>query len=217
MRKFILKTGIYSVLLTMLIFLLIRQYSSGVEKKTFRNYDIETNLFLISKNQQYEYVFMGISHARNFSQHKNHLRIEKLLGGRILNLGRGGGLVGTAAEHSYLRYFYSMGNQTDKLIYILSPPMLFSENLEQNPNAFQDEPFKPGFFFLYLTSNGKNVAQQLYFYLYSKMKKRYKHLAPWSADSLTHSLSAIDTIAINEGLKLAYPGGLDQEGINTRK
>jgi hypothetical protein len=43
------------------------------------------------------------------------------------------------------------------------------------------------------------------------MGKRYQHLTPWSADSMAISLPGIDTTAINEGLKLAYPQGLDMD------
>jgi hypothetical protein len=210
MKRFLIKILTYFFVLAGLIFLLVFLFSRPIDRKVFRNYETESNLFLIEENQNYDFLFMGISHARNFSRHKNHLITEKILGGSILNLGRGGGLISTAAEYTYLRYFCSKGNTAQTLIYVLTPPMLYSGNLENNANAFAEEPFKIRFFFQYLCSDGKNKSQQLYTYLHSKMGSHWKKLGPWSADSLTVSLSAIDTAKINSGIKVAYPRGLDR-------
>lgn len=211
MTRFSIKILIFCIALTGIVFSIIKVYSLPTEKNNFKNYETESNLFFIDKDQKYDFVFMGISHARNFSRHKNHLRTEEILGGRLLNLGRGGGLVGASGEHAYLRYFYSKGNETKKLVYVISPPMLYSEKLEQNSNVFVNEPFKIKFFFQYLSSRGTNVPEQLYYFLHSKLEARWKKMKPWSADSMTRIITSIDTVAINNGMHLAYPNGLDEE------
>jgi len=209
MGRFLLKIFLFAIIVISIIFGAAKILSLKNENKSFANYDTDDNLYTIKRNEHFDFLIMGISHARNFTRHKNHLRVEKILNKKFINLGRGGGKCGPAAEYAYLQHFFSRGNKTDYVLYVPTPPMMFSDYLNVNSSIFEMEPFRVNFFFQYLFSEGKNKKQQLYYYITSKFKPQWENLKSVSMDSVGWHLEKYDTAAINLGFKQAYPNGLD--------
>jgi hypothetical protein len=85
MKKFILKIFLFAILSVITLIILVVVSSEIVKHRNFKNYQTEGNLLVLQEDKHYDIALLGISHARNFSRHKNHLRIEKILNKSMLN------------------------------------------------------------------------------------------------------------------------------------
>lgn len=93
------------------------------------------------RNEHFDYVFMGTSHARYFSITKpNHETVERLLGGKLLNIAQNA--AGPHIQSVYLSYFLSRGNSADTIIYLVDPWAVAHETWNRT-FTFQREPFRP--------------------------------------------------------------------------
>jgi hypothetical protein len=205
MKKIILK----SILFTFIMLSIILSYSYIISiiitNRNFQNHETESNLIIIKENEKFDLAFMGISHARNFSRHKNHLRIENILKKHIINFGQGRGACSVNEQFFYLDYFYKKGNSVNTIFYILTPPMLFSETLSKASNTFIEEPFKFDFFIRYLFfKNSENKGQRLFYYVRSKFTPYWLKYKPYSLERMSDKLEKIDSIKVIKGMKSAY-------------
>lgn len=211
MKKFITHLIVYIFIFLLILFSWLNITSTIVKNRNFENYETESNTLIIGSEKKYDLIFMGISHARNFSRHKNHLRIEKILNKKIINLGQGGNICGVNEQFFYLTYFYSSDNCSETLIYILSPSLLFSETLPIASNTFNKEIFDINFFIDYLFFNSENKFQRLREYIVTKLQSKWLNYYPHSLDEKKDSLVKIDSLKIKRGLNYAYKGGLNMK------
>jgi hypothetical protein len=212
MKKYILNTIAFILLFITIVITLAVISSAIVKNRGFRNWETESNLLMMKKNHHYDLAFIGISHARNFSRHKNHLRLEQILGGKdIINLGKGSSLCGTSMLTFYMDYFYSRNNSCDTIIYVLSPSMMYAKFLDRATNSFNDEPFEFDFLFQYLHTDLSNKYERLYYYIRSKLTIEWLRTKPYSKESMDYKLDSLDPSAIKEGMKLAYLDGNQAE------
>jgi hypothetical protein len=188
----------------MSVFLLAKITSIIVKNRHFKNYETESNLLVINKNKSYDILIAGISHARNFSRHKNQLRVEKILNKSTINIGQGGGICGAEEQYFYLDYFYHKKNKTKKVLYVLSTPILFSQSLPMASNTFNYETFEFDFFYRYLFVKTQNKGQRLFYYVKSKFDKKWFKLKPAKADFKSDSLLKVDTVEVKNGQKKAF-------------
>lgn len=214
MKRFILNTLLYLVLLALSLFVVLTVLSKIVDRREFKSYNTESNLLLMEENQHYDLLFMGISHARNFSRHKNHLRVEKLLDASMYNIAQGLGRCGANEQHFYLDYFYYKGNTASKLVYIISPPLFFSENLTVTSSTFNNETFRFDFFFRYLFFSTENKSQRVTSYVQSKFRKSWFDFNPASKESEERQLENVDMEAVKEGQKMVYTDSLTLDRCN---
>lgn len=92
------------------------------------------------RNEHFDYVFMGTSHARYFSVTKpNHEAVERLLGGSLLNIAQNA--AGPHIQTVYLSYFLSRGNATDTIVYLVDPWAVAHKTWNRT-FTFQREPFR---------------------------------------------------------------------------
>ena len=206
MKYFIIKTFLILLSLLLIIFLTLIVSSAIVRNRGFNNYTSESNTLFFKKNQQYDILIMGISHARNFSRHKNHLRIEKILDSKIINIAQGSGACGVNEQLFFLEYFFKTGNSSSKIIYVLSPPMLFSKTLPIASNTFDNEVFDISFFANYLAFSSENKQARIMSYLQSKFHPSWLFKQPFTKDRENTALVSLDKKAIDEGQDMAYSG-----------
>jgi hypothetical protein len=199
------------------IFVLILLSNEFVKRNTFKNWETESNLLVIKENQQYDALFMGISHARNLSRHKNHLRMESITGKKIINIGRGGYYSGLMTQHLYLKYFYAMGNKAQKVIIVLTPLLMYSYIYDDASNVFEDEPISLKFIQCYLSENNKNTVRQLYYYVIDKLSPQWFLSVPTSLDEKKEYLDSLDRTKVEEGIKAAYLNGMEENVFENRK
>jgi hypothetical protein len=215
MKKFIQLTTGFILLFISIVFLLLIISSSYVKNKGFKNYTTESNTLWLTKDVGYDLLFMGISHARNFSRHKNHLRIEEILDSKIANIGQGSGICGSNEQLFYLDYFYSKGNKASQIIYILSPPLLFSQTLPISTNTFKYEAFEFSFLKRYLSFQSENKNGRIMAYLQRKLNPKWFFNKPFTLERMEKKLDSLDTKKVKRGQDLAYSGSkLDFKRFN---
>ena len=199
MKTFLLKTIIYFSILVFVLAALVYMSNAHVLKRDFQNWNTEGNLFIIKENQSFDLLILGISHAKNFSRHKNHFILEKALNKKIINLGKGGGLSGVYEQYFYLKYFYKKGNKVDTILYVLSPSLLSNKHLGMASNSFVDEPIKGDFFFGYIKSDAYNKKQKIFHALKGKLSLSWLKLKPSEQNGILDKLDSINTEIVKEG------------------
>lgn len=206
MNKFIIKTVLVSISFVLIILIGLMISSELVKKRHFNNYNTESNTLFLESKKQYDIMFMGISHARNFSRHKNHLKVESILNSSIVNIGQGGGACGVNEQLFYLNYFLKKANTTSKIVFVLSPPMLFSETLPIASNTFDNEIFEMQFLLDYLSFRSENKFERVISYLQSKLHPVWLLKQPHTIDGLETALDSLDMNAVSKGQDAAYSG-----------
>ena len=204
MKKYFLKIFLSGLLFLILLISGMLFTSYLVKKRHFRNWETRSSTLFMGKGRQYDLLITGTSHARVFSRYKNHLRIEKILNMSIINIGKGGATSGVNEQFFFLKYFYSQNNSTNKILYFLSTPLLYSEILPVTSNTFNEEPFSFKFFFEYLKFKSENKGLRLLEYCRSKLKLDWITLKPQSGDALLDSLNHIDSTALQMTVKKFY-------------
>ncbi len=217
MKRFIIKTGGYLLLLLAILIIWLLAISAFVDRQTFGNHETDSNLLVLQEGQQYDLLFMGISHARNFSRHHNHQRVEQILGQKILNIGQGNGACGVNEQLFNLDYFYHKKNETNTLVYFISPPLFFSESLALASNTFDQEPFRMDFLQRYWNFPSENHWERVVSYLQSKFSPHWLSHRPFSLEIMAEQMDQIDPKVVAEGQQLAYGTGLNMQRFEKSK
>ena len=197
-----------------LLFIGLITSSYDIVSKGFKNSQTESNTLFLKENESYDVLFLGISHARNFSRYGNHERIEAILNKKIANLGQGSGNCSINEQLFYLDYFYKTGNSTKQVCIVLTPPMLSSETLPVASNTFNKEKFSIPFFTNYLWFKSENKKERIVNYLQSKFSKEWLELKPDNKIGNFQKLQYIDSSKINSGMQLAYGEQINFEQFN---
>jgi len=170
--------------------------------------EVESNLHFINEDEQFDMVMVGISHARNFSRQTNHAITERILNKKILNLGRGGGLCGLNGQQLYLDFFFEKGNKTKEVLFVATPPLLYGTYLDRNEAGYWDEPIRFDFSWFVLKNGNSDKRWQLYQSFTRKLKPSWLSFKKYPNEPNTSQLETVDSIKIEEGMKLAYPEGM---------
>jgi hypothetical protein len=182
--------------------------SALVKSRNFKNFETESNTLFLKGGEHYDIAFLGISHARNFSRHKNHQRIENILDKTVLNLGQGYATCGVNDQKFYLDYYYFRNVKIDTVVYILSPILLYGDYLNKATSTFNMEPFDLDFFKHYLSyKDAENKSSRLVQYVSSKLHPKWLLHFPMRSGEKKEKLLALDTAVVNAGFKLAYLEG----------
>jgi hypothetical protein len=216
MKKFLIQGFIFSILFLALFASVLTVTSSIVKSRNFKIYETESNTLVIKDHEHFDLGFMGISHARNFSRHKNHIRVENILHKKIMNLGQGGGACGVNEQLFYLKYFYAEHNSVDTMIYVLTPVLFYSNTLATASNTFDEECFSLKFFFNYLFFDSENKIQRINQYVRTKLTGKWIYNSPTAKEVIADSVMAIsiakyDSAEVRKGMQVAYPDGLDRK------
>jgi len=204
MKKLISLVLVYAVALLLLILIAVELVSTIVERRNFKNSETESNLLVMKRDSTYGLLFMGISHARNFSRHRNHERTESILKQKILNIGQGGGICGPNEQLFYLQYFYSQNNKVNKIVYVLSPPLMFSLSLPIATNTFHYEPFRIPFVWQYLNFPAENRSARIISMIQFKLTPTWIKHIPFSYPISTGRLEKMDPATVARGQDIAF-------------
>ncbi|MBS4012734.1 MAG: hypothetical protein KGZ97_03085 [Bacteroidetes bacterium] len=218
MIRFIIKICFFLVLFVSIVVAVTYYFSYRiVNKHYFENFDTEENIVIIPKNKHFDILFLGISHARNFTRYGNHDRVEEILNVKMLNLGKGGGKGTIANQHNYLRYFLCEGNSVDHIIYVLTMPMFYSNVMDSKSSEMALEAFSLKYFLISLFGPGINKEQKLYNYLRGKYRNNWKKVEPSCTPNYEKVLGKIDSLVIQKGLDAAYVNGLELDALERNK
>lgn len=208
-RKYIFE-GIILLLLTVGGFLVICLFCNWwTARHSYNINEVESNLYSIKENEQFDLTMIGISHARNFSRRANHKIMEDILQKKVMNLGRGGGLCGLQGQAIYLDFFFSEGNQSEEVLLVASPPLMYGQHLDIVNKALWDEPLRYDFFKYFLKNGGSQKHWQLFYYFRNKLRPSWLKFEKYPFREMTKELKKINPKAIKNGFKLAYPHGLN--------
>ena len=178
-------------------------------RRSFQQWETDSILYVTPKNESYDFVSLGTSRARVFSEFKdNHDFVVRELGMRYLNLAIsfGGGIL---PEKMFLKYFFDRGNHTKAVVFFLDPFMMFSDGSNRYHRFVYYEPFRP-MFLLELFRNDIPI-QRIITYVRSKfgsywfvrgpvVKERDPRVAQRNDTDAEMKLKRMDSL---------YPEGLD--------
>lgn len=205
MKKYILKVFVFGFGIFFFLLILIITSSEIVKKRHFENGETISNTLVFGKNEHYDIMFSGTSHARMFSWRTNHQLVETILNKKIINIGQGGAICGPNEQFFYLKYFYKQNNSVDILVYVLSPPMLYSEIIPLASNTFNAEPFSFKLFYEYLKFDSENKGIRLLDYCRSKLSPHWITLQPQKAhDPVLDSTADPDTSGLRDFVATYY-------------
>jgi len=184
-------------------------------RRSFQQWETDSILYVTPKNESYDFVSLGTSRARVFSEFKdNHDFVVRELGMKFLNLAIpfGGGIL---PEKMFLKHFFDRGNKTKAVVFFLDPFMMFSDGSNKYHRFVYYEPFRPRFL-LELFRNGIPI-QHIITYVRSKfgsywfvrarvVKERDPRVAERKDTDIEMERKRIDGL---------YPDGLD-EGVFKR-
>ena len=213
MKNFVIKTlvTISGVMLLLLLGGVV--VSWFVERNNFENWETESNLLLIEEDEKYDLLFLGMSHCRNFARYSNQVRMEEVLNKEILNLGKGAAKSGVYNQYLYLKYFYNRRNNVKKVVYVLTPILLFSTYLDHASNTYEEEPFNLEFLKFLMDSDSPNKYQQAFYYHRSKFRAAWILHKPRSLPSMDDTLAVYSPQMVEKIFELAYLDGFEQEQI----
>lgn len=180
-------------------------------RRSFQQWETDSILYVTPKNESYDFVSLGTSRGRVFSEFKdNHDFVVRELGMKFLNLAIsfGGGIL---PEKMFLKYFFDRGNHTKAVVFFLDPFMMFSDGSNKYHRFVYYEPFRPRFL-LELFRNGIPI-QRIITYVRSKfgsywfvrgpvVKERDPRVAQRKDTDAEMKLKRMDSL---------YPEGLDRD------
>ena len=208
MERTLLKIGMFLVLNSVLVAtaLFIVHKLEPTYKKY--NWTTEATFSAIPGNQNFDFVLMGTSHAREFSRSGNHKMIETASGKTFFNLSKGSGHGGLLPNLSAWKYFTKRGNWTKHVIYFVDPWVFFSTKWNEENYFLEDEPLKADLFWLAIKSGYS--AEVLINYVKSKLKPSYFSTKPLYDQTNKKFLKTVDTVLILKQNEKNYLDGLDE-------
>jgi len=202
---FIRKLSLFILFNVAVFCLLVYIFNSPIKSFPLRNWETESNLFVIEEGQHYDCVILGASTGRVLSRNGNHITTESLLEKKILNLAQGKGSGGLEKNLLYFSYFLNKSNKTKEVLYFLPPQSLYTDfydNLNMKAEPFRWE------FFLHMI-NMKIDVGTIFNYIQSKISFNWFETA--NIKSNKRVLTSIDTSAIRKNLaiwnsyEISYP------------
>lgn len=204
MKKFIIRLVLFSLLFPTSIICLALFTTMIVENRDFKIYQTDSNTLIMGRDRHYDLLLTGASHARNLSRHKNHIRMENMLNKSISNIAQGAATCGINEQYFYFKYFYEENNSVDNLLFMLSPPLLFSEELPLASNTFNEEVFSFKFLRRYLKFPSENKRQRIFEYIRSKLTLKWIFLYPKLDEANTKVLPGIDSQVVEREVGQFY-------------
>lgn len=134
--------------------------------RSFQQWETDSILYVTPKNAAFDFVTLGTSRTRIFSEFKgNYDFATRELGMNYLNLAIpfGGGIL---PEKMFLKYFFDRGNTAKTVVFFLDPFMMFSDAYNLQHRFVFYEPLRPRFL-LDLFRNGIPI-QRIITYVRSK-------------------------------------------------
>ncbi|MBU0995049.1 MAG: hypothetical protein KJ737_21355 [Proteobacteria bacterium] len=210
-RLFIMKLMIFGMLnIGILIGLLF--CVSGRHREIRLSYaESESNLLVLGENEHYPVAFLGTSRGRVLSRDGNHDMVERILGGKVANLSKGGG-GGLMPADVHLSFFLNQGNTVDHVIYLVDPWIFYSSiNNENNDFFLKDEPFE--LFIFWKLIRDRYPMDRLFSYLQMITVTDWRKISRYGAPGLTDgTLQKIDEKKM-EDARQNYLEKYDQESF----
>jgi hypothetical protein len=212
MKKFIFQIIVFPLLFIAIIIGSIYLTSYIVKLRKFKINESDSNTMTMGKNNHYDFVLSGASHARNLSRHGNHYRVEKILNKHFSNIAQGENSCGVEEQYFYLKYFYELGNTTNEVVYFLSPPLLYSKTLPIASNTFNSECFSIKFLKSYINYDlTENKRQRIFEYIKSKLTWQWINLHAKDDSSMDGQLDRVDSAVVASGIAEYYNINESQE------
>jgi hypothetical protein len=178
-------------------------------RRSFQQWETDSILYATPRNADFDFVCLGTSHARVFSEFKgNYDFIVRELGMTFFNLAVpfGGGIL---PGKMFLEYFFGKGNRTKSIILFLDPFMMFCDGSNRYHRFVFYEPFRPRF----LTELIQNdiPIQQIITYVRSKFGRYWFARQPLVRERDPRVVKPKDNDAelAQKRTEILYPDGLE--------
>lgn len=210
MREFLKKISLYGFVLAFGFYLGAYLLSKYVSSRDFDSSNTKNSVNIFPVKDNYDLVFMGISHARIYSRGSNYRTVGDLLDSSILNLAKGDGKCGLNDQVFYLNYYLDKNVHFTNLVLVLSPTLFLTNHLDYATNTFNDEPLDFDFYIKYLNYDAPNKHKRLFNFVRSKYNpKEWIAMKPLVNYTKTKMIDSLDHHKLDKMFELYYPNGFD--------
>ena len=200
-----LKKGLFFLILNISIFAGWVFALQRIEGQ-YINWETDSNILAVPENKEFDLLIFGTSRGRALTRFKNHLRMEKILNMRIINLSKVGG--GPVWTRIFLDYFYSRNNSADIILYFIDPWVLYSEYWNESlcSAILNEEPFRYRFF--YDAAFSGIQWDCLIKHVRNYLTKKWRFESNDTLDRNKKTVARIDPMAVKERIRGLYPEGV---------
>ncbi|MCE7885136.1 MAG: hypothetical protein DYH08_14985 [Actinobacteria bacterium ATB1] len=169
--------------------------------------DTQALLNLIPYDEEFDYVFAGPSHGRQFSWDGNHEYLEAALGADVMNISRDAS--GPYVYDVYTDLFLGRGNSAKAVVFVVHPFAFYGERFnESNKQFVNTEPLQADFLRL-LVERGV-PAETIASYVQSKVSPKWVQAKP-EHGAADHRVEERDQALVDRNLNELYPEGASPE------
>ncbi len=181
--------------------------------RSYEQWETDSILYATPKNASFDFVSLGTSRTRIFSEFKdNYDFVAHDLGLRFLNLAIpfGGGIL---PERLFLENFFERGNRTKAVVLFLDPFTVFSDRLNREHRFVYYEPFRVRFLAKLVVN--RFPFERIATYVRSKFGRYWFERGPMvkNRDGRVVDIAHIDPMAFRKRLNGLYPEKLDESNF----
>lgn len=209
-RRFIARAGLLAAINIALAWAAL--WATG-SYRSYAQWETDSILYATPKNTSFDFVSLGTSRTRIFSEFKaNHDFVERDLGLRFLNMAIpfGGGIL---PERLFLENFFERGNNARAVVLFLDPFVLFSDRLNREHRFVYYEPFRMRFMAKLILN--RFPAERLMTYVRSKFGRYWFERDPLikEKDERVVDTAHTDPAALRKRMENLYPEGLSESNF----
>lgn len=178
--------------------------------RSYEQWETDSILYATPKNASFDFVSLGTSRTRIFSEFKdNHDFVARDLGLRFLNMAIpfGGGIL---PERLYLENFFERGNSAKAVVLFLDPFVLFSDRLNREHRFVYYEPFRARFMAKLIVN--RFSFERLTTYIRSKFTRYWFERGPVvkARDNRVADVARADPATLRKRMENLYPEELNE-------
>ena len=182
-------------------------------RRSYRQWETDSILYVTPKNEVFDFVTLGTSRARIFSEFKSNFDfIGRELHMKHLNLAIpfGGGI---RPGKMFLEYFFDRGNQTKAVVLFLDPFMMFSDGSNKYHRFVYYEPFRVRFLFKLIAND--IPVQRIITYVRSKFGRYWfeREFVVKDTDPRVAQRGEDDAAMARKRMESLYLDGLNEEAF----
>jgi hypothetical protein len=177
-----------------------------------KGWERDTSVFVIPQHQIYDFLIMGASHGKIFSEFHNQETVENILSQKYLNLAQNN--AGPVLEKTYLDFFLQKDNHAKKIIYFVDPFVFYSPSFNEKYSMVPYGMADVSFLSTMISNHFSSEVIIRYLKAYLSLKWFIKQ--PYLQGLDINTVGQINPEAVRKRKEVLYPDGLNDTQLNEK-